>query len=170
MNQHGLGHVPFELDRAKRRLGCTHYMFGCVEKITLSAHYVDLLGEDEIRDTILHEIAHALTPYTEGDSHGAAWRAMARKIGATPKRCGTPSAQPEAKYKGKCKGGHDFSCHRLPQNVKVCSNPKCKTKPISERVIRWSEGGREVRVAHFPLKYRRQMESLKIEIALGRVS
>jgi predicted SprT family Zn-dependent metalloprotease len=39
---------------------------------------------DEVRDTILHEIAHALAP---GDGHGPKWRMTCLRIGARPKRC-----------------------------------------------------------------------------------
>lgn len=43
-----------------------------------------LNGEQEVRDTILHEIAHALAPRA---GHGPKWRAICRQIGAEPKRC-----------------------------------------------------------------------------------
>ena len=41
---------------------------------------------DEVRDTILHEIAHALCPK---DGHGPRWRATCRRLGAKPVRCYT---------------------------------------------------------------------------------
>ena len=40
----------------------------------------------DFRDTVLHEIAHVLTP---GDHHGPKWRSVAREIGCTAKRCHT---------------------------------------------------------------------------------
>ena len=42
-----------------------------------------------MRDTILHEVAHALTP---GDNHGPLWRRVCRQIGARPERCYTNDA------------------------------------------------------------------------------
>ena len=46
------------------------------------AHALDA-SEAEIRDTILHEIAHALAgPEAR---HGARWKAIARRIDATPR-------------------------------------------------------------------------------------
>ena len=48
-----------------------------------------LNGIDEVRDTILHEIAHALCPK---DGHGPRWRATCRRIGARPARCYTEAS------------------------------------------------------------------------------
>ena len=40
-------------------------------------------NEEEIRDTVLHEIAHAIAGPEAG--HGPLWKATARRIGATPR-------------------------------------------------------------------------------------
>ena len=40
-------------------------------------------GPREVRDTILHEIAHALAGAKA--RHGPAWKAIAKRLGATPK-------------------------------------------------------------------------------------
>jgi predicted SprT family Zn-dependent metalloprotease len=54
--------------------------------MTLSRMLTLLNDEAEVVDTILHEIAHALTP---GDGHGPAWKAACLRIGAKPVRCYT---------------------------------------------------------------------------------
>lgn len=92
----------FAFDNAKRRCGqCSHKR----KRITLSRYYVELNDAAEVHETILHEIAHALTP---GAGHGPKWRAMARKIGAKPQRCADASVQmPEAKYQLMCASGHN---------------------------------------------------------------
>lgn len=40
-----------------------------------------------VRDTILHEIAHALAGHAAG--HGPVWKGVCRRIGARPVRCGS---------------------------------------------------------------------------------
>jgi predicted SprT family Zn-dependent metalloprotease len=80
MNAHGLEHWRFAFGRGKNRLGCCDYT---TRTISLSADYVDLNPEPLIRNTILHEIAHALTP---GAKHGPVWKSMCLRIGARAER------------------------------------------------------------------------------------
>ena len=93
MRKHGLDKQgwQFQWDHAKLRLGSCNYTY---KTITLSKWYMLGLSKKEIKDTILHEIAHALVgPCNEFKEngrravapHGAEWKAMAKKIGATPK-------------------------------------------------------------------------------------
>ena len=83
MRQHGLdsGGWTFRFDHARRRFGsCRNQR----RLITLSRPLTFLNDEAQVRDTILHEIAHALTP---GDGHGELWKRKCLEIGAEPKRC-----------------------------------------------------------------------------------
>jgi predicted SprT family Zn-dependent metalloprotease len=83
MEKHGLsgeGGYRFVWDNAKRRFGCC---FIHRKLISLSKPLTLLNEETDVRDTILHEIAHALTP-THG--HNAVWKAKCREIGCTPER------------------------------------------------------------------------------------
>jgi hypothetical protein len=55
----------------------------CVYKdkvIILNAFHIDIHPDAEVRDTILHEVAHALTP---GQRHNDVWATKARDIGCT---------------------------------------------------------------------------------------
>lgn len=63
----------------------------------------ELNDADEVADTILHEIAHALTP---GSGHGSAWKLKCIEIGADPQRCkdGAVVKSPPYKYKVICPG------------------------------------------------------------------
>jgi predicted SprT family Zn-dependent metalloprotease len=83
MTEHGLAHWSFSFDHARRRFGRCDYTN---RRITLSKTLTFLNPLDEVRDTLLHEIAHALAP---GANHGPRWRAMCLKIGARPVRCYT---------------------------------------------------------------------------------
>ena len=81
IREHGLVGWRFRFDHARRRFGCCR---ASEKTITLSRPLTILNSSEQVRDTILHEIAHALT---SGDGHGAKWRAMCRAIGADAKRC-----------------------------------------------------------------------------------
>jgi predicted SprT family Zn-dependent metalloprotease len=83
LKQRGLHDWSFRGVHARRRFGSCQ---PASRVITLSRQLTRLNNADQVRDTILHEIAHALTP---GDNHGAKWKAMCRRIGAKPQRCYT---------------------------------------------------------------------------------
>jgi predicted SprT family Zn-dependent metalloprotease len=88
----------FRFDRSKVRFGRCSY---AKQEISLSSHLVKLNGEAEVRDTLLHEIAHALAP--RGAGHGLVWRTVALSIGCNGQRCyGREVARPQPKYTGTC--------------------------------------------------------------------
>jgi predicted SprT family Zn-dependent metalloprotease len=102
MAQHGLHDWGFAFDRARRRLGVCDYR---ARRISLSLTLTTLNPEPVVRDTILHEIAHALTP---GARHGSAWRAKAAAIGAQPRASvhAAEIATPPAPYALVCDTCH----------------------------------------------------------------
>ena len=80
MDEHGLEAWDFRFSAAERRLG------ECRERektIRLSRRHAVNSDSREVTDTILHEIAHALAGAEAG--HGPAWKAVAERLGATPK-------------------------------------------------------------------------------------
>lgn len=118
MNQHGLYDWTFGWDRAKRRAGACHYHR---KQITLSHHHVSMNQENEVRDTILHEIAHALAG--PGTGHGWQWRQVCRRIGAKPVRCydSATVAMPKGKWRAVCGGCNKaFHKHRRPKRQYSC--------------------------------------------------
>ncbi len=77
-----------KFDNAKRRFGVCRY--GSKHKeISISQPLTILNPESEVRDTILHEIAHALAweEFGENCGHDERWKAICRRIGARPERC-----------------------------------------------------------------------------------
>ena len=82
MTSHGLVGWRIKLDHARRRAGQCDFTR---KTISLSRLYVRHADIDHIRDTILHEIAHALVGPRHG--HDAVWRQKAREIGCTAERC-----------------------------------------------------------------------------------
>ena len=96
---HGLVGWSFGLNRAKRQLGVCRYG---TKRIEMSAYYVKNNSAESIRDTLLHEIAHALAGHAAG--HGPVWQAIAAHIGAKPERCDTsPDTKlPPGQFKATC--------------------------------------------------------------------
>ena len=77
LNEHGLSDWGVRLNQNadSRFLGlCSHKD----KIIILSAHHIDIHPDADIRNTILHEVAHALTP---GHAHDDVWSDKAREIG-----------------------------------------------------------------------------------------
>ncbi|MFA9478152.1 SprT-like domain-containing protein [Phycisphaerales bacterium AB-hyl4] len=112
MNEHGLIEKGwrFRWSRGKRQLGLAQIrrrpdrhtgQVGVVRTIRLSQHLVQLNGEAEVRDTILHEIAHALAGLEHG--HDAHWQAVCRRVGAKPQRLADATVRtPIARYQVVC--------------------------------------------------------------------
>ena len=119
IKEHGLdkhGWI-FQYDNARRRFGCCKYRSRI---ITLSRHLTELNDEYKVRDTILHEIAHALTP---GHGHDRVWRAKAISIGCNGNRCYSSKTvtTPESKYIAVCHGcNHTHKKHRRPTRTSSC--------------------------------------------------
>ena len=75
LKHHGLLEWKVVLDRAKTRAGQCCYR---TKTIHISRNRIAHSSEEDVKDTILHEIAHALTP---GHKHDAHWKAKAIEIG-----------------------------------------------------------------------------------------
>lgn len=82
MKEHELpAEWKFAFDNATRRMGLCNFT---TRTISVSRHYAQHADEAHVRDTVLHELAHAFTPRA---GHGPRWKAMARKLGTPPKAC-----------------------------------------------------------------------------------
>jgi len=101
MNEHGLfiNRWQFQWCEGKRLFG---YCNNTKKIISLSLPLTELNSEEQVKDTILHEIAHALAPVGEG--HGRIWKSICVKIGANPTRCYSSKdvTKPKANYVRVC--------------------------------------------------------------------
>ena len=95
--EHGLDGWVFRFDHARQRCGSCNYTR---REITLSRHFVAANDADEIRATLLHEIAHALVG--PGKAHGREWRAAARRIGAPLTATNPTATMPVPRWRLVC--------------------------------------------------------------------
>jgi len=82
LDEHGLNDWTVLFDKKTLRLGACNYNY---KTIFLSTHWTTEHDESEVKETILHEIAHALVGPNHG--HDVYWSIQARKIGAKPYSC-----------------------------------------------------------------------------------
>ena len=133
MDELGLHDWKFGWDRARRRLGVCRLL---EKSISISVHFVraNLEAPHEIRDTILHEIAHALAWTRHGErTHGAQWKQICREIGAVPCAAAKPDAIRVTTYKYllrlKTTGEVVGKYHRRPAFAKHLKRMALKGRP-----------------------------------------
>jgi len=111
MAAHPLPGWTFRFNRCKQALGLCVYQRRSIE---LSIYFVERDNPpEELRDTILHEIAHALVG--PGHGHDRVWKRKCLEIGARPLRCGRAD-MPAGRWKAQCGCcGRQFDRHRQPK-------------------------------------------------------
>ena len=123
----------FEWDNAKQRLGSCRYIGST---ITLSLPYARLSEERVVRETVLHEIAHALAG--PGAGHGRDWKRIAVRLGVNPSSSTSdaPDLRAEtAPWVGTCPAGHvsPKRFFRKPRQNYSCS--QCSSKWSPDHII-----------------------------------
>lgn len=131
MNDHGLEDWTFGWDRATSRYGMTSY---ARKHISLSKSLTNVREESDVRNTLLHEIAHALVG--AGHGHGPAWRAKAHSLGMTRTADASDAVKSlidsVAKYSTKCPVcGTEYSARR---RLSSFSERWCEATPECRRV------------------------------------
>lgn len=110
----------FAFDLAPERAGSCRYG---EKQITLSVTYCLKASKEEIVDTILHEIAHAIVGPKHG--HDATWKAAAQQIGCTAERCHRVQ-HTLPRWRGWCGCGQEWKRQRLTQRARTSRCRKCK--------------------------------------------
>jgi hypothetical protein len=114
----------FRFNHSKKSAGC------CDRGASVPDH--------EVLDTILHEIAHALTP---GHHHDQVWKRVARSIGANGERCYSDSSHTYARmislatWVGTCPAGHGHHKFRAPNLRSACAI--CSPVYNVKNIITW---------------------------------
>lgn len=138
MTEHGLSGWTFRFDGARRRAGLCRYDR---REISLSGPLTALYDEADVREVVLHEIAHALAGARHG--HDAVWRATARSIGSTGRRVvREDSPEVEGDWVGVCPAGHRVTRFRRPQRPQACA----RCSPVFDRrfLLSWTYRGSPV--------------------------
>lgn len=128
LTEHGFNGVRIEVsERAKRRLGSAKFINKVPFALSLSAYHIRTGKWEDVKDTILHEIAHLIAGIDAG--HGPKWKAAARSVGASPERIAhlPESELVPPKWTGRCScEGKIFKRHRLAKRfLKGSICPSC---------------------------------------------
>ena len=124
----------FAFDNAKTRAGLTNYT---KRTITVSRYLASKWDDDDIHQTLLHEVAHAMVGPKAG--HGPEWRRVARDIGYIGGRTHRGEIASEtAKWIGVCPRGHEHFRFRKPTRIASCMHCAPGARGFNPRyVIRW---------------------------------
>jgi predicted SprT family Zn-dependent metalloprotease len=135
MARHRLTGWRLVFDNAKTRAGVCRF---AGKEIGLSRVLTSLYSEEQVTETVLHEIAHALAGPRHG--HDRVWRATARRIGCSGERCmpvDAPSV--DGAWAGVCPAGHRTTAHRRPVRVKSCR--RCSAGFDASALYTWTYHG-----------------------------
>ena len=140
MEEADVGDWELAFDRARRRAGQTDH---ARRRLTLSRHLMNLYDEAQVRETVLHEIAHARVGPRHG--HDAVWAAEATRLGATGRRLVDAQApRLRGRWVGRCPAGHEVDRMRRPASPVSCS--RCAPRFSLAHLLSWSLDG--VTVSH----------------------
>jgi predicted SprT family Zn-dependent metalloprotease len=134
LDNFGLHDWNFVFNRRKLEMGLCLFD---ARVIALSLHFVELNDESSIRDTLLHEIAHALVG--PGHGHDLVWKSKCREIGARPERLCPEANMPVGRWQAYCAGcGMLHHRHRKPKRMIGWHCRYCG--PVRGRLI-WKSAG-----------------------------
>lgn len=137
MELHGLNAKgwTFQFNRRKTAFGACNYVKRTIE---LSAFLTETGTPEQVRNTVLHEIAHAMAGKAE--EHGPRWKAIHRSIGGNGRSKSVGSAEQftamRYKWRATC-SRCDRKWHRHKLTQKMQWTAKC---PYDRTPLVWQSG------------------------------
>ncbi len=131
MAQYQLSQWSFQFDTSTRRAGACHFT---TQLISLSHEFAKRAPAEEIRDTILHEIAHALVG--KDHNHDQVWQTQARQIGCSGQRCYSVQFAPP-RYIMKCERGCWVATAERRRRNLICKQCGGKLEYLTYTEERW---------------------------------
>jgi predicted SprT family Zn-dependent metalloprotease len=123
----------FGYDSARRRAGLCNYD---TRHISVSRYLCEIHEIADVRQTVLHEIAHARCGPKAG--HGRQWLSTAKSMGYLNKKfSGTEIAREVAPWQGVCPGAHEHFAYRKPSRIQSCA--WCHPDFDERFLIRWTK-------------------------------
>lgn len=135
LDKHGYGGMDIVWGRGRTRIASVAFTLGVPIELRLSSNFLPHLDDDEIKDVILHEVAHCIAGAKAG--HGPRWKRVAASLGAKPER--TLDVDNEildkvSKYKTWCRDcGEEYYFNRrseYPIEGRVCRCGGTLTKEV----------------------------------------
>lgn len=119
-------------------------------RLELSSVVASVLTPEDTWNTVLHEVAHALTPYDKG--HGKTWRFTFKDLGGNGQ---TTTALNEeaaerlermAKWIGECPNdpAHNTTRERLTRQARTMACGECAPVWLRENIYIWRENASRV--------------------------
>ena len=121
----------FAFDHAKTRAGLCNFT---AKRISLSRHIALRSDDDDVHQTLLHEVAHAIAG--SDAAHGPKWKRIARELGYVGGRTHDGEIAHElAPWLGVCPAGHEHAKFRRPSRETSCA--KCSRSFSRSHLIVW---------------------------------
>jgi len=129
MSKNNLVGWTFGFANTKRRLGVCKYR---TKQIEIAEYYALHSSTESVLDTLFHEIAHAIVG--PGAGHGPAWKAVAIRLGATPRACETSTdvVMKPGDWQAKCPAcGKIYHRYKRPRTITGYSCKCASRSPLS---------------------------------------
>lgn len=132
MNQHGVN-VPVDINSGKNVLAYVNFKKNIVTNkydptlISISRYHIQLNDENEVKETILHEIAHVLRGWEQKHAHDWRWRIIAKQIGCSGNRTADEKITNfvQGRFQAKCPTcGKVYHRHRITKKL-LHANWRC---------------------------------------------